>query len=592
MKVSDMASGAVCYFAFFCLAVLPVFAQPVAITQYEDQQSSAQLEPVRFQGVPAIAVKFSGTSDLHYYADPATAPAPDLVLKAAAQNGETKFAETLYPVPRFFYDTGLKKDIQVYVGDFYAVLPIESYPRQNKTLTVSVKLTGIACTSKLCLPPFDKTLTAEVDFSNPDAWPVVDFAPAAKTVASSPRPALQTQSFYEITLMLLLAVLAGLSFNIMPCVLPVLPLIVSRMVNIAKEKPARRIALGMMFCVGIILFFAAIGVFSSAIRLTTGSVFNLSDPYRYPVFDIVMVLFLVVFAMFMFDVLPLVLPSAMMGKTADAGTLAGSMGTGFLAAILSIPCSGAILAAVLVWMQTQHWLMGLAAFVLMGVGMALPYAVLVLVPALLSRIPRPGNWMDQFKKAMGFAMLLLALKPLSALPKDRILDVASYAVVLAFAVWMWGTWVSFSTPTGKKWLIRGLAVLIAIVAGFFMLTQKKDIIPWQAYDRTAIQRAVSQNQPVLIKFTADWCTNCKVLDSRVFHDPEVANLLKQKNILAVKADTTLADYPASMDLQQVYHIPGTVPMTILLLGGQSDAPVRLSGIYDKQELFDALKPLE
>jgi thiol:disulfide interchange protein DsbD len=188
---------------------------------------------------------------------------------------------------------------------------------------------------------------------------------------------------------------------------------------------------------------------------------------------------------------------------------------------------------------------------------------------------------------MGFAMLLLAIKPLSALPKDRILDVASYAVVLAFAVWIWGTWVSFSTPTGKKWLIRGLAVLLAALSGLFMLRVKEDIIPWQAYDRAAIQQAVGQNQPVLIKFTADWCTNCKVLDSRVFHDPEVATLLKQKNILAVKADTTLADFPASIDLQQVYHIPGTVPMTILLLGGQSD-PVRLSGIYDKQELFEAL----
>ncbi len=392
--------------------------------------------------------------------------------------------------------------------------------------------------------------------------------------------------------MLLLALLAGLAFNIMPCVLPVLPLIASRMINIARERPGRRIALGLTFCVGITAFFVMVGVFSAALRLTTGAVFNLSDPYRYATFDIVMVVFLVVFAMFMFDVLPLTLPSKVSGKTADAGTFGGSLGMGFLAAILSIPCSGAILAAVLIWVQAQHWMMGFWAFLLMGLGMALPYAGLVLAPALLNRIPKPGNWMDQFKKAMGFAMLLLAIKPLSALPKERILDVSAFAVMVAFAVWMWGTWVSFSTPAGKKWLVRGLAVLLAAVSGFWLLPQKVDLIDWYDYDRGVIQNAVADNRPVLIKFTADWCTNCKILENRVFRDADVADALRKKNILPVLADTTLADFPASVDLQQVYGIPGTVPMTILLLSGRADEPIHLSGIYDKQTLFDALRPLD
>lgn len=566
---------------------------PVEITRHEDQHSVAKLIAVRYNNTPAVAVKFTGTDDLHFYADPATAPAPDLILKAVPQTANLQFSNTLYPRPSLFYDASYKKEIEVYVGDFYLILPIISYPEQSQPLTVTVQLTGIACTSKLCLRPFDITLTAELTIADISAWPVIDFTPASSTTSPpvSPAAPLPAQSFGQIALMLLLAIVAGLSFNIMPCVLPVLPLIASRMVNIAKEQPARRIALGLMFCVGIVAFFAVIGTFSSAIRLTTGAVFNLSDPYRFPVFDIVMVLFLLVFALFMFDVLPLTLPSAVSGKTADAGTFSGSFGMGFLAAVLSIPCSGAILAAVLVWLQTQHWLMGFTAFLLMGLGMALPYAILVSVPKLLSRIPRPGNWMEYFKKAMGFAMLLLALKPLSALPKDRILNVTSYAVVLAFAVWMWGTWVSFSTPAGKKWLIRGIAVLIAIIAGLWMLPEKKQIIDWHDYDRTAIQQAVDKKQPVLIKFTADWCTNCKVLESRVYQDTEVARRLRQKNIYTVKADTTLVDFPASVDLQKVYGIPGTVPMTILLLPGNPD-PVRLPGIYDKQTLFDALKTLD
>lgn len=581
----------------FVLTASWAVCEPVEILRYQDEHSSAQITAVRYNDAPAIAVMFSGTEDLHYYADPATAPAAGLELTASGRAEGVRFGETLYPVPEMFYDASLGKEIEVYVGAFVLVLPIETFLPDTHTLTVTAELAGIACTSKLCLPPFETTLTADVDFSVMDSWPVLDFRPgvragaAALDMASPSMPVAQSQSVVEVMLMLLLALLAGLAFNIMPCVLPVLPLIASRMINIAKEQPGRRIALGLTFCVGITAFFVMVGVFSSVLRLTTGAVFNLSDPYRYATFDIVMVVFLVVFAMFMFDVLPLSLPSKVSGKTADTSTFGGSLGMGFLAAILSIPCSGAILAAVLIWVQAQHWMMGFWAFLLMGLGMALPYAVLVLAPALLNRIPKPGQWMDMFKKTMGFAILLLAIKPLSALPKERILDVSAYAVIVAFAVWMWGTWVSFSTPAGKKWLVRGLAVLLAAVSGFWLLPQKVDLIDWHDYDRSVIQNAVANNRPVLIKFTADWCTNCKILENRVFRDAAVADALHAKNILPVLADTTLADFPASIDLQQVYGIPGTVPMTILLLPWEGE-PVRLSGIYDKQILFDALRPLD
>ncbi len=575
--------------ALMILCCSAVFA--TEITRYENESSSAKLAAVRWNDAPAIAVRFAGTDDLHFYADPATAPAPGLELKAAAQAAGAVFAPTRYPAPKPFYDAGQGKNIDVYVGDFYLVLPMTQLPPSG-TAQVSVQLTGIACTSKLCLPPFDTTLTATVDFAAAASWPALAFTPAQPPqptpAPAASAPAAPTATTAEVALMLLLAALAGLSFNIMPCVLPVLPLIAARMVNIAKESPARRIALGLVFCAGIAAFFVAVGAFSSTLRLTTGAVFNLSDPYRYAAFDIGMTLFLVVFALFMFDVLPLTLPSAVSGKTADASTFGGSFGMGFLAALLSIPCSGAILAAVLVWVQAQHWLLGFWAFALMGVGMALPYAALVLMPSLLGRIPKPGLWMDLFKKAMGFAMLLLATKPLSALPKDRLMSVLFYAIILAFAVWMWGTWVSFSTPTGKKWLIRTLAVIAAIVCGLWLLPEKKALIDWRDYDRTAIRQAVEKGQPVLIKFTADWCTNCKVLERRVFGDAAVAERLKADNILTVRADTTLADMPAAVDLQQVYGIPGTVPMTILLLPANPE-PTRLSGIYSKQELFDAIK---
>ncbi|MHC5077264.1 MAG: DUF255 domain-containing protein, partial [Planctomycetota bacterium] len=225
---------------------------------------------------------------------------------------------------------------------------------------------------------------------------------------------------------------------------------------------------------------------------------------------------------------------------------------------------------------------------------ALPYAVIVLVPKLLDKVPKPGHWMEIFKKTTGFLLFFIAVKiTLSALPKERLIDVLIYGIVFSFCVWMWGKWVSFSTPAGKKWTVRLIALVIAIVIGTWLLPVNtlplEASIDWQSYDASLVKQAVSNRQPVLLKFTADWCTNCKVVDKRVYQDPEVAKLVKNKNFLSIKADTTVIDYPATVDLKQVYGEAGNVPVTIIILpDGRQE---KLRGIFDKQDLIKILDQL-
>jgi thiol:disulfide interchange protein DsbD len=104
-----------------------------------------------------------------------------------------------------------------------------------------------------------------------------------------------------------------------------------------------------------------------------------------------------------------------------------------------------------------------------------------------------------------------------------------------------------------------------------------------------VQQAVSQNRTVLLDFMADWCTNCKILDKRVYQDPEVARLVRQKDVLAIKADTTVIDYPATTDLKQVYGEAGNVPVSIALLPDGSQEKLR--GIFDKEQLVGILNRL-
>ncbi len=574
------------------------------IVRHQNEVSYAYVEPARLRGVPGLAVVFEGTEDLHYYARAETAPAPGLQLKVEARSDRVDFGAAVLPAWEMFDDpTGQR--IEVYAGNFTVFLPIEeeSLAGTAEKVEVTVRIAGIACTSLLCLPPFEKTLTTALDPGSADAWAGISLEapePAATAREAKPQATVrsdaerQTVLSYSTGVYYLLAIVAGISINIMPCVLPVLPLILLRLIGQSGQSGGGRIASGLAFCAGVVLFFAAFALVSAIIHVTTGAVLDLNSLFRYPSAVIVLFLALVFFGLVMLDVATLSLPASIAGTEGAASGMAGSAGMGFFAGVLSTPCSGALLGFVLVWAQTQPLLVSSTAILLMGVGMALPYAVIVLVPSLLERLPKPGHWMEVFKKSTGFLLFFIAVKlTLTALPKDRLVNVLTYGILFSFCVWMWGKWVGFGTPAVRRWTVRLIAVVLAVGAGFWLLPAHGPSpgagIDWHAYDPDLIQQTVAQKQPVLLKFTADWCTNCKVVDRRVYQDPDVVALVGRKNVLAVKADTTVIDYPATRDLKQLYGEAGNVPTSILLLSDGSQEKLR--GIFDKEELIQILTRL-
>ena len=200
--------------------------------------------------------------------------------------------------------------------------------------------------------------------------------------------------------------------------------------------------------------------------------------------------------------------------------------------------------------------------------------------------------MELFKQTIGFVLLVIAVKLIAALPQVRRMNVLYFAVVLGFCVWMWGTWVSYNTKPARKWFVRIIAVALAIIAGSIFLPAPADeLIDWQKYDANLIEAAVTENRPVLIKFYADWCLTCMVGDKKVYSREDVAELIKEKNVLAIKADTT-ADtdkYPATEALKNIYNEPG-VPVSILLIPGEEE-PVRWHEIFFSDKLKATLEKL-
>jgi thiol:disulfide interchange protein len=545
----------------------------------------------------ALAVHFELKGDWHFYASAETAPGGvNLKLKPSAEQDCINFSEPIFPKPHLYFDKALGKKLEVFSDKFTVFLPfsVDEAVRiagAYTNIAVKVGIEGAVCSDVQCRMPDFGQLTTELKVSPDAAMGEAKFAvPEAAESGGTAGPVfLDERLSYPMWFALGLAFLAGLSLNIMPCVWPVLPLVVLRLVEQAKKGKGRTVAMGLAFCFGILLFFAVLAGANIVLQLLYGTALQWGDQFRNPAFVAGVAFFLVVLALFMFDVFTITLPASVTGKSGSHEGYVGTIGMGFLAAFLSTPCSFGILGAAFAWAQGQPLLPATIAIMFIGIGMGVPYLVLTSIPGLVEKLPKPGRWMELFKQTVGFVLLGIAAWLITVVPQEHRTSVLYYAVVLAFCVWMWGGWVSYNTKASRKWLVRIIAVGLAVVAGWGLLKPAKVLIDWQPYDGAAIESALSADRPVLIKFTADWCLSCKAVDKLVYSRKDIANLIEEKNVLAVKADTTARDYPATQALKDIYHEPG-VPVSMYFAPGESE-PVRWRDKFFGDELKALLEKL-
>jgi thiol:disulfide interchange protein DsbD len=570
-------------------AAANLFLYPAAANnQIKDELAELKLIPQYEQTLPdsnnAIEIKFKLAEDWHFYADEKTTP-DGMSLKVTAEGKGLIFSEAVLPKAQIYFDKFTNQKQAVYGGDFSVYIPFKTGPGEQ-TVEIKVSIDGLACSQQLCSKA-SYELSKKLEISKSAKMDTTAFELPLPDGRGSETPTAGVGA--KPTIVLPLAILAGVLLNVMPCVWPILPIIVMRLVSQAEKNRGKSILLGLAFALGIVLFFAALAVVNIILKLGFGLVFQWGDQFRNPAFVIGMALLMVVLALYMFGLFTFSIPVSA-GGNKQSGGFAGSVGMGFLAAVLSTPCSFAILTFVLAWAQTQPIPLATLTILLIGVGMALPYVILTSIPKLLESIPKPGRWMELFKHATGFILLAIGVKLLEAIPEAKIINVLYYSIVLAVCIWMWSVCVNYNTPAVKKWLTRLIAVGLAVFLGFALLAEpKKGLIDWKPYDAEVIASAQRNNQPLLIEFTADWCLSCKILDKTVYSSREVADLLKQKGVLAIKADTTGYDYPAAKAMKEIYNEPA-VPVSVLLLPGREE-PIKLRGNLIKSELMKNLKSL-
>ena len=64
---------------------------------------------------------------------------------------------------------------------------------------------------------------------------------------------------------------------------------------------------------------------------------------------------------------------------------------------------------------------------------------------------------------------------------------------------------------------------------------------WMEFDKVTLNNLIQDNRIILLDFTADWCTNCKVFERQFLKTPETMKLFAQHQVIPLVADLTKTD---------------------------------------------------
>ena len=526
-------------------------------------------------------------------------------------------------VPVDFLFTGTPVMYQVYAEQAVLYVPVSvSAEAPAGQISFDLGLTYQACDDKTCLPPETEIMTLSITIDpnaafDPAAWPDVFDAYDPDSIAAvdtndasqeeSEVPSRQFLGFITlpapdsaagIAVLAFFAAVGGFVLNLTPCVLPVIPIKVMTITQHAGEKRSKALMLSLWMAAGVIAFWIAIGIPMAFIarKLDPSMIFGF---WWLTALIGIIILVMGIGIMGLFQIK---LPQQVYAVNPKADSLWGSLVFGVMTAILGLPCFGFVAGALLAGAATMPPMLVMTVFAFMGIGMAFPYVVLAVFPALLKSVPRTGPASELVKQVMGLLMIAAAAYFLGT-------SVISYGsgngwnfvwwgktvhwwaigiVGIATGLWLAIQTIRITKSIGKRAAFGIIGLFFAFSGSYVAYGQTMHQYHnfWQPYSRDFLQASLDNGQIVVLDFTAEWCLNCKALEATVLAKEPVKPELLSADVVPMVADLTSLSAPGWSFLNDELGQTG-IPFLAIFTPGQ-DQPVWVSNAYTSNQVLEGI----
>lgn len=470
--------------------------------------------------------------------------------------------------PKKKLDPNFGKEVEYYEGSAEFRVPV----RLSKTAAGETKITaGVRfqlCDEGTCLPPTSEDnpvkVTGTVSVSGAavsDTTPLDQpSTPRSATTAAPPKSDVDQAKSQGLLAYLGLAIAAGFASLLTPCVFPMIPITVSFFSKRRGDDGMRgTVRQAVAYCLGIVGTFTALGVAVALLFGATGLQAFANNPYL----NLVLALVFVALAFSLFGFFEIGVPSAILTKLDGSGKsgLLGPILMGLTFSLTSFTCTLPFVGSVLVSASQGEVLWPVLGMIAFSSAFCLPFFLLALFPATLSKLPRSGAWLATVKAFMGFVELAAAVKFISSvdlgikagglgLITREVFLALWFGIALMAAMYLLGVIQLPKVDEAKIGLFRRAVGVVSLVGAGYLLTaingnsigQLEGFLPptpypgragtsteklsWIMNYDEALAKAKAEGKPLFIDFTGIYCTNCRDMERNMFPRPAVESRLE------------------------------------------------------------------